>query len=120
MEPRLAARLWRGAGVGLAAQQPINGLNTELQVFFDVEVPEAQHDPSELLEGGIGHSVPLHVSSDLLVPVLARFSLAKCFWMAMPEGPVDEDCDPAATPGNVWATGETLYIEPVAAQSPLP
>lgn len=80
------------------------------EVAIDFEVPESKDGPPCRVEGEVDRCVAGSIASDLgipewpgLTPVVVR--------VPVPEGSVDEDRYPSASPGEVWLASDSLRMK---------
>jgi hypothetical protein len=88
-------------------------------VFFDLEVPEADDDPPGLLELCIYAGVPSPVSVDLLIPEFSGLPPV-VVRVPMPERAVHENGHLSTDPSEIRTSGDRSGVQSPAAQSRRP
>lgn len=80
-------------------------------------LPESEHEPACVEERGVGFAVAHNVSLELRSPVAGvRLRCRRVFRAAVPEAPVDEDCDAPSGEHDVGTStsAEWSVVDPVA------
>jgi len=62
-------------------------------VVLEVKLPEAQHQPSQITKLLSDAIIALSISGNLSIPIFPASARLEFRGMAMPEHPVDENCD---------------------------
>lgn len=87
----------------MAGKRSADPTRALFRISLDLEVPEPQNHPSELVEGGVDFLVALAVSGDLGVPERSGLPVVGV-GVSVPERTVDEYGESGTPKNEVWST----------------